>query len=266
MTASPSPASPVRMELPEEIERAIGDNRIPRVCACGDHAFRVVSKVYVCLVSPEDASIINTLGWSATSRRSCRYVAWSIRGSVRRKGELLHNTIMQPEYGFLIDHINHNGLDNRRQNLRPATPGQNTTNRRRALPNPTGFVGVFICQKNRNRPFKAMACFDNKRIYAGHFATAEEAAIARDAVSFQNLGEFAYLNFPDRRGKYEDLAPYSPAPAGFNKSKQFCIRGHEFSGRNLIVKPDGKRRCRLCDKAWLRDYRARKRAETNDKI
>lgn len=38
-------------QLPAEIAEAIEDNRIPRICDCGDHAFRVVSKVYVCLVS-----------------------------------------------------------------------------------------------------------------------------------------------------------------------------------------------------------------------
>lgn len=172
---------------------------------------------------------------------------------------------MQPDNGLIVDHINHNGLDNRRINLRLATPGQNTTNRRRAVPNRTGFVGVTICPKNRTRPFKATACFDYKQIYLGHFATAEEAALVRDAASFQKLGEFAYLNFPERRGKYEDLTRYSPSPSAFNTPKQFCIRGHEFSGHNIIVKSDGKRRCRLCHEEWLRAYQARKRLRSMTK-
>lgn len=53
----------------------------------------------------------------------------------------------------------------------------------------------------------------------------------------------------------------SPVQAVLNSEKTECIRGHSLAGHNLVVKPNGKRRCRLCDNAWSRAYRALKKTE-----
>lgn len=47
------------------------------------------------------------------------------------------------------------------------------------------------------------------------------------------------------------------APTAVNANKTHCIRGHEFTGANLVIRPNGTRRCRACNNA-TRDERRRK--------
>lgn len=97
---------------------------------------------------------------------------------------LMHRVITGAD---LTDHINGNGLDNRRANLRTATVAQNLANAR--CRNPSGFKGV----SPHARKWKAMC----NRQYLGLYATAEEAALAYDRAAVVAFGEFARLNFPE---------------------------------------------------------------------
>lgn len=86
-----------------------------------------------------------------------------------------------------IDHINGNGLDNRRSNLRICTKAQNQWNARRRTDNTTGYKGV---SKHGNR-FKAYIFADGKQIHLGMFATPEEAAEQYKIASRKYYGEYA---------------------------------------------------------------------------
>ena len=89
-----------------------------------------------------------------------------------------------------VDHINRNGLDNRKSNLRLATTEQNCANRRGWYNSESGFKGVTRVGSGRWQ-----ARYRGKQI--GTFDTTEEAARAYDVEAFAHMGEFAYLNFPD---------------------------------------------------------------------
>lgn len=91
------------------------------------------------------------------------------------------------------DHVNGDGLDNRRSNLRRATHGQNMANKVRYRNNTSGFKGV--SRRQNGRWFAQIQCQGNHR-HLGYFATAEEAARAYDAAAVEAFGEFARLNFP----------------------------------------------------------------------
>lgn len=94
-----------------------------------------------------------------------------------------------------VDHINGNGLDNRRCNLRAATPGQNMANRPRRRDNRTGFKGV-----HRSGPgFSAQIKSKGVRTYLGYYKTADAAARAYDWAALQIHGPFARTNFPRER-------------------------------------------------------------------
>lgn len=94
----------------------------------------------------------------------------------------------------LVDHINGNGLDNRRANLRPATPSQNTANARMPSDNTSGFKGVgWFARTGR---WRAYITYQGRQKHLGYFDIAEEAALAYDAAARELFGEFARPNFP----------------------------------------------------------------------
>jgi hypothetical protein len=91
-----------------------------------------------------------------------------------------------------LDHVNLNGLDNRRINLRPATPGQNSANRALLRNNKSGYKGVSWGRSER----KWVACIgDNGRSKRlGAFDDPVEAARAYNRAALEAWGEFARLN------------------------------------------------------------------------
>lgn len=94
-----------------------------------------------------------------------------------------------------IDHINGNGLDNRRANLRIVNDKQNRMNSQRYVNNASGFKGV-TTYWSKSSPWRANIRVDGKQKHLGVFKTAEEAAHAYDAAAIDNFGEYARLNFP----------------------------------------------------------------------
>ena len=92
-----------------------------------------------------------------------------------------------------VDHINGNGLDNRRANLRPATHAQNLANRTNGR-NRSGVHGV--SWSTAERKWHASIQADGREYNLGNFSTIEEATQVRDAAAIRLHGEFARLNGP----------------------------------------------------------------------
>lgn len=90
-----------------------------------------------------------------------------------------------------VDHINGNGLDNRRENLRIATRAQNLAN----AGSRTGtsiYKGVSFCRKTGR--WKVQICIDGKNYNLGRFDTPEEAAVVYNEAAVKAWGEFATTN------------------------------------------------------------------------
>ena len=94
-----------------------------------------------------------------------------------------------------IDHINRNKLDNRKRNLRMATPSQNQRNKNLYKNNKSGYRGVYYKAQNTNNPWKANIGYKNKTIHLGYFSTKEEAVKAYNKKAKELHGEFAFFNF-----------------------------------------------------------------------
>lgn len=96
-----------------------------------------------------------------------------------------------------VDHINHDGLDNRRSNLRIVTHRQNSANTR-GLPGSTSRYKGVSWQKAMHK-WSAQIGHNGRDIHLGFFADEIDAALARDAAALELQGEFAFLNFPSHR-------------------------------------------------------------------
>lgn len=142
------------------------------------------------LVDPADRELVAPYRWAAEPNASTTYASTRIKGKTVR----MHRLITACPEGLVVDHINHDGLDNRRANLRICTLKENFRNRNpRSAKGAEGFFGV----EQRGRRFRPAVFVDGKRLRLGSFATAEEAARARDAAELAHHGEFVTLNFPD---------------------------------------------------------------------
>ena len=100
---------------------------------------------------------------------------------------------MNPPTGMVIDHINGNGLDNRRINLRICTHKENCRYRTKLQANNTsGFHGI----RRRGNGWEArINVGDGIRKYAGFSKNKEIAAKMYDEAAKKYHGEFATLNF-----------------------------------------------------------------------
>lgn len=108
----------------------------------------------------------------------------------------LHRLLLGIKAGEYVDHRNGNPLDNRRCNLRKATPAQNTYNTRpHGQVKYKGVRHIIVNGENTGR-FRAGITIDGKGVHLGSFSTEIEAAIAYDEAARKLHGEFARLNFP----------------------------------------------------------------------
>jgi hypothetical protein len=119
------------------------------------------------------------------------YAIRNDRSGSRKRSPRMHREMLGAKPGEIIDHINGNGLDNRRANLRFCTNQQNAANgRRRSQDKP--YKGVY--RQGERRGWTARIVVDGKQQYLGTFATAEAAADAYDAAAVAAHGIFARTN------------------------------------------------------------------------
>jgi len=167
-----------------------------------------VHGTHTILFDEEDRELVESYTWYVHPKGNTYYARtstphpdsgwYTYPNGKRRRRRLqpkLHRLLMDPPKGMMIDHINHNGLDNRRENLRICTRAENGRNRGKQKNNTSGYKGVYWAKSNKR--WRAQIKKDNKLIHIGMFDILEEAARAYDAKAKELFGEYAQLNFPE---------------------------------------------------------------------
>lgn len=148
-------------------------------------------------VDAENYERVSRYKWCVSTKANTIYAYRKDHG----KNVYLHQFLMKPPQGKVVDHTDGNGLNDRKSNLRVCTKQQNLLNRGPVV-RTSQFKGVHLCKWTRK--WYATIWHGGARIRLGPFDHEVEAARAYDRKAYALFGEYAYLNFPEeirRQGK-----------------------------------------------------------------
>jgi len=158
------------------------------------------------LVDEEDFERINKYKWLCSNDRGKQYAkkAEKARRSEKSKTGFssnviqMANVILGLQRGIIVDHINGDGLDNRKKNLRIVTVQQNNMNRKKMAGLTSKYKGVYF-DKSRNI-YMAHITINKKMKNLGRFRDEKDAARAYDSAALSLFEQFACINktlFPE---------------------------------------------------------------------
>lgn len=139
------------------------------------------------VVDDEDFEKVTKYKWWAHKGRHCWYARRSYKLAGKKKKQYLHRFLLSVTSGSVVDHIDGNGLNNIRRNIRVCTTQQNARNRHRSLSG-TPFRGVSY-RKDRGT-WQAYITLDYKKVSLGTFAKVEDAIRIREEAAITYFGEF----------------------------------------------------------------------------
>jgi len=143
----------------------------------------------IALVDDEDFEELRRHKWHAIKKGKF----WYAVRNVGRKRIFMHREILDAQPGQFCDHINHDGLDNRRVNLRLCTRAENQWNSR-SRPGTSHYKGVSFYRKTDK--WRAQVMMAGETYHLGLFEKEEDAACSYDAAAREIFGQFACVNFP----------------------------------------------------------------------
>lgn len=157
-----------------------------------------LSQGLVAFVDDEDFRYLNKFKWHASRSGNTFYAQREVHINGHRTSLKMHRAILHD--AIQVDHIDGNGLNNQRDNLRPVTNAQNCFNQRKKNGQSTSkYKGVTL--HKRDTRWYASIRFKGKLKHLGSFVSEIEAALAYDKAALDIFGEFARLNFPKKEHK-----------------------------------------------------------------
>ena len=146
----------------------------------------------VALVDDEDFERVNQFKWYAKKSKRTYYAVHTIHKHGKIK---MHRFILNVNNADIqVDHVDRNGVNNQKENMRLCTNRQNTYNKSPKPNCSSKFKGVSILKNKKS--YRARINKGEKLIHLGCFEVEEDAARMYDKIAKELFGEFAYLNFP----------------------------------------------------------------------
>lgn len=170
-------------------------DRVPIICEDGITRVPLTRGMFA-LIDASDIPAVSNRSWRALHGKNTWY---AVAGGTRKGSLSIHRCLMNPPKGVHVDHINGDGLDCRRQNLRLCNHSQNQGNK-------TAHKGLCGVMRDGNG-WRALIKAYKHSVRLGHFSTAEEAARAYDFYALAHWGEFARLNFPGAPQRHSQGVP-----------------------------------------------------------
>lgn len=155
----------------------------------GEVAYIPLTKGYETVVDVQDLPLVGQHNWCVREGRNTCYAFRGEGGKGNQTFFRMHRELVGPiPEGHVVDHIDGNGLNNRRKNLRVVSVEQNARNSSLSKRNTSGYKGVYF-QKALGK-WGAKICRKGKQNFLGYFGTPEEAYTAYCKASEELHGEF----------------------------------------------------------------------------
>jgi hypothetical protein len=154
----------------------------------------------VAIIDIDDAERVSAYQWRGIVSDGIWYAATQPpRSGGTRATILLHRFLLDSPAHAEVDHIDGDGLNCRRSNLRLATRVQNSRNSKRPSDNTSGFKGV--SRSKGRRKWRVRIGINGTHKHLGCFRTKEEAAQAYDQAALRLFGQFARVNGAQANGE-----------------------------------------------------------------
>jgi len=171
------------------------------------------------IVDDVDYELVSRYKWCANKGSRTWYAVRGVRSGGRLRRVYMHRFISQAPVDSVVDHVNHDTLDNRRENLRVGSQGLNLLNR---FPNGgKRYKGVTLYYPN----MRWLATFCGEHL--GYWDTEVEAAKAYNARAYKENPDWALLNVIPGLTKAESLR----APHRVIRRRKSLYRGVRKRGR-----------------------------------
>lgn len=173
-------------DLCPHVQPALGMSQVPSASATVGIPLGGSPGGLVAVIDAVDLDLVRPFHWRVRPHHAGVFYAVADGSTFLR----MHRVILGARSGEIVDHINYDGLDNRRANLRIATRSQSTAHRRSRAGSTSRFMGV---SRHKHGWQAAIRCGRTSH-YLGYFRLETEAALAYNAAARELHGPFATLN------------------------------------------------------------------------